>query len=84
MIRGSDIPLNLSMVSDSGSLGRGFAVSEDSSGVRPHKCWSREEVKRGEGDAAGGLSWDDRRAVLAEKALVNRQKVFDFTVLRLA
>lgn len=67
VIRGSDIPLNLSMVSDSGSLGRGFAVSGDSGGVRPHKCWSREEVKRGEGDAAGGLSWDDRRAVLAEK-----------------
>lgn len=66
-IRGSDIPLNLSMVSAKSELGRGFGVSGDGGGVRPHKCWSRELVKREEGSAAGDLSWGDRRAVLAEK-----------------
>lgn len=68
VVRKSDIPLNLSMVSASDLLGRGFGKSEDTGDVRPHKCWSRELVRRdGLGSAEGGLSWSDRRAVLAEK-----------------
>jgi len=67
VVRESDIPLNLSMVSDSSSLGRGFGKSGSDGGVRPHKCWSRELVKRESGEAEGDLSWGDRRAVLVEK-----------------
>jgi len=67
VIRGSDIPLNLSMVSGSSDLGRGFGESQNMGGVRPHKCWSRELISREDGSAEGGLSWGDRRAVLAEK-----------------
>lgn len=67
VVREVDIPLNLNMLSDSGSLGRGFGESGKPSGVRPHKCWSRELVRRGSGEAEGGFSWGDRRAVMAEK-----------------
>jgi predicted nucleic acid-binding Zn-ribbon protein len=67
VVRGSDVPLNLSVVSSSSSLGGGFGESGKQGGVRPHKCWSRELVRRRDGSAAGGLSWGDRRAVLAEK-----------------
>jgi len=66
VVRSVDVPLNLSMVSDSGVSGLGFEVSSGSR-VRPHKCWSRELVRRMEGDAYGDLGWGDRRAVLAEK-----------------
>ena len=67
VVRDSDVPLNLSVVSDSSSLGGGFEVSGSGGGVRPHKCWSRELVQRRDGSARGDLSWGDRRAVLAEK-----------------
>jgi len=66
-VRETDIPLNLNMLSSSESLGRGFQVSGSGGGVRPHKCWSRELVRRRSGSAADGLDWGDRRAVLAEK-----------------
>lgn len=69
VIRGSDMPLNLRMVSDTSELGLGFKESRDSGGVRPHKCWSRELVKRESGEASGDLSWGDRRAVMAEKEI---------------
>ena len=46
--------------------GLGFEVSSGS-GVRPHKCWSRELLQRQEGEARVELGWGDRRAVLAEK-----------------
>lgn len=67
VVREVDVPLNLSMVSDTSDLGRGFGESGSGGGVRPHKCWSRELVRRKDGEARGGLSWGDRRTVLAEK-----------------
>ena len=67
MIRDVDLPLNLSVVSGSAELGRGFRESKSGGGVRPHKCWSRELVMRVDGEASGDLGWGDRRAVLAEK-----------------
>lgn len=67
VVRSFDVPLNLSMVSDSGVSGLGFEVSSGRGGVRPHKCWSRELVRRMDGEARGSLGWGGRRAVLAEK-----------------
>jgi len=67
VVREVDVPLNLNMLSDLEELGRGFGKSGSGGGVRPHKCWSRELIRRKDGDARGGLSWGDRRAVLAEK-----------------
>jgi phage shock protein A len=67
VVREVDIPLNLHTFSDSGVSGLGFEISSGRGGVRPHKCWSRELVRRMEGDACGDMGWGDRRAVLAEK-----------------
>lgn len=47
----------------------GLEPVDGDGGIRPHKCWWREEIKRKPTDSGSEFPWSDRRAILAEREI---------------